>query len=194
MKIENRFPFVSRHLSAKIQSFFTPIGKFIGSFVEKMDNDAKWFDENGQPIDKPSWYAPFFLLEQPTSVLVTKNDIQYGTSSGKVFTIPKGTDVMPSHNLPEDGYWACFPEEYLEKQGDEFNSWHRNYGFFIHSNEVENVAFGAKKVIYSFQDGEKVYWSNMDGWVDRSSATIFLRYEIVFFSNFPIGSEGVEDA
>ena len=40
--------------------------------------------------------------------------------------------------------------------------------------EISGVQAGEDvKVIEDQQDGEVVYWSNEDGWVDRASATLF---------------------
>ena len=44
-------------------------------------------------------------------------------------------------------------------------------------DRIRRLGSSGKMVIVDRQDGEVVYWSNVDGWVDRASATLFTRPE-----------------
>jgi hypothetical protein len=64
----------------------------------------------------------------------TKTDIHYAVPFGFSATIPKGTPVIPANNLPMTGrYWA----EPWPNMTEQEESWNRNYGFLIETDEVE---------------------------------------------------------
>lgn len=63
----------------------------------------------------------------------TKEEIRYEVAHQyNVTVIPVGTKVVPTHNLPKGGYWAC-PWDGMTPQEE---SWMRNYGFHILEEEV----------------------------------------------------------
>jgi hypothetical protein len=66
----------------------------------------------------------------------TKRDIQYySVPMGYVCTIPKGTQVKPAKNLPDNmlGFWA----EKWPEMSELAESYYRNYGFLVYSDDVE---------------------------------------------------------
>ena len=68
--------------------------------------------------------------------MITKDTIEYRTPNGHVATIPKGTEVVPATNLPEEGgprFWA----ESWDGMGQKAESWARSYGFLLGAEEVE---------------------------------------------------------
>ena len=71
--------------------------------------------------------------------IVTNGEIEY-RPAGTLhrFIIPAGTPCIDADNLPyRDGdrkYWACD----WEGMTDEEASWGRNYGFLLHSLDVED--------------------------------------------------------
>ena len=71
-------------------------------------------------------------------MIVTKTDIVYEVPPyGKIGIIPKGTEVLPSTNLPECSepkFWAKNWKGMTEKE----KSWANNYGFLLFGEEVEN--------------------------------------------------------
>lgn len=64
----------------------------------------------------------------------TKSQIEYQAAPyGRIATIPAGTPVIPATNLPQGGFWV----EPWEGMTDRAESWGRNYGFHVASDEVE---------------------------------------------------------
>lgn len=64
----------------------------------------------------------------------TTTQIEYKCEPyGNIATIPKGTPVEPATNLPEGGFWVkSWPNMTAAEE-----SWQRNYGFHVSSNEVK---------------------------------------------------------
>lgn len=64
----------------------------------------------------------------------TKNDITYNAfPSGVITTIPKGALCEPATNLPGADFWVCA----WDGMSEAAESWQRNYGFRLTSEEVE---------------------------------------------------------
>jgi hypothetical protein len=64
----------------------------------------------------------------------TKSQIEYKAAPyGRIATIPAGAQVIPATNLPQGGFWV----EAWEGMTDKAESWGRNYGFHVTSDEVE---------------------------------------------------------
>lgn len=64
----------------------------------------------------------------------TKSQIKYKAAPyGHIATIPAGIPVRPATNLPEGGFWV----EPWEGMTAKAESWCRNYGFHVASDEVE---------------------------------------------------------
>jgi hypothetical protein len=64
----------------------------------------------------------------------TKRDIDYSMGWNGRTTIPAGTQVIPSDNLPHKNmYWACE----WEGISDKAYGWLYGYGFLIEGEDVE---------------------------------------------------------
>lgn len=64
----------------------------------------------------------------------TKSQIEYQAAPyGSIATIPAGAPVIPATNLEKGGFWV----EPWEGMTDRAESWGRNYGFHVTSDEVE---------------------------------------------------------
>lgn len=100
---------------------------------------------------------------------VTKKDIDYSVAPyGHITTIPSGTQVSPSTNLPQGGYWV----ENWENMTDTEESWARNYGFHVSEEEVkdlenqenqENQELSTEELKEAYEDSEEDIKINDDG-------------------------------
>lgn len=64
----------------------------------------------------------------------TKEQIDYRCMPyGHIATIPAGTPVTPATNLPQGGFWV----DNWDGMSDKAESWGRNYGFHVTTEEVE---------------------------------------------------------
>lgn len=71
-------------------------------------------------------------------MLVTKRPIEYRSAVpyGTICTIPQGTSVIPAvFSQGRDMFWA----EPWEGMDEQTESWFRNFGFLINSDDVEEL-------------------------------------------------------